>query len=48
MLHVSGLLNAKMAREVQEAYAHVSGLDAGKPPPLATFDSQDRDAGEGH
>jgi ferredoxin len=42
------LLNAKMAAEVKEAYAHVSGLTADAPPPLATFTSQDRDAGEGH
>jgi len=42
------LLNAKMAREVREAFAHVAGLDAEKPPPLATFDSQDRDVAEGH
>ena len=42
------LLNAKMAQEVKEAYAHVSGLNPEAPPPLATFTSQDKDAGEGH
>jgi len=42
------LLNAKMAREVEQAYSQVAGLDAEKPPPLATFDSQDRDPAEGH
>jgi ferredoxin len=42
------LLNAKMAQEVKAAYAHVSGLTADEPPPLATFTSQDRDGGEGH
>ncbi|HEY3396582.1 MAG TPA: Coenzyme F420 hydrogenase/dehydrogenase, beta subunit C-terminal domain [Armatimonadota bacterium] len=42
------VLNAKMAREMKAAYDHVAGLDAEKEPPLAVFQSQDRDAAGGH
>jgi ferredoxin len=36
-------LNAKMAREIREAYEHVSGLDAEKRPPLSVFRVEDMD-----
>jgi ferredoxin len=42
------LLNAKMAQEVQEAFAQVSGLDPEANPPLSVFESQDRDIAGGH
>lgn len=42
------LLNAKMAKEVKEAFQQVSGLNAETEPPLSVFESQDRDIAERH
>lgn len=42
------LLNAKMAKEAQEAFAQVAGLDPETQPPLSVFESQDKDIAEHH